>query len=735
MLPKLNDPFSLVELPRIADVPVEKRVVLPHSQKGLTFQETDVIHLGMSKLIISSYVLKPTPKLVWSFPLSSSTIVDCMDVKDDWYVVGLSERRKQYVKIVKRCGTEVSITAEFPLEVAAVGVMFGTDSSIYVLLRDGSVSHLEYTEMKTESGSENITLAVASTLPSLPPLPRSSTHTVVYHTFMSEHTFQHKNPLLFYISRLNELSSYTCRLIGIDGSKTFEIYNVTFKSHSFHNCLFAISAGVLYTFNKSSKEVSSASLMKPQSTLKSISLEPLFANDDAQEYGFFSPAPERLLLSNQSKLYLVNYKFSSLLDLFQHNTNIKLYLNFALPTKGDSEITSSTYALYLGFNEKRKTSKINYIQVELGKNTLRECLGKSLKTQEEKEKPLKAFPSLLTQNLMRDNSIGAKELNVFLNKLKEAKSDTANFNKAIIEFFKGQGHDDTKSYTHAITDRVVDAALIEQILSLIFTVDSKDSTVQILQDDFLPETAVEYLLSHPLFTSKYANGLLLLLSQLNEPNLLKTAIEKCSALSIDDLASELNNLTELADELDKDPESAKLTQLVFMFLRATIDRLVSNFSLQQITKKLLEILTAEYDEYSKKLERMLGVFINLNTKNSWDLVQAVIDAGGLFNWSIPVIEKLSQVIASKVDALGANSYNLTLTNQALQVEGTKKQNKKKTANKAVVVDSIHEIGTQREELDALLTMANGTTNLKLRVNEGIELAKRIPAYSREKLVL
>lgn len=83
MLPKLNDPFSLVELPRIADVPVEKRVVLPHSQKGLTFQETDVIHLGMSKLIISSYVLKPTPKLVWSFPLSSSTIVDCMDVKDD----------------------------------------------------------------------------------------------------------------------------------------------------------------------------------------------------------------------------------------------------------------------------------------------------------------------------------------------------------------------------------------------------------------------------------------------------------------------------------------------------------------------------------------------------------------------------------------------------------------------------------------------------------------------------
>lgn len=366
---------------------------------------------------------------------------------------------------------------------------------------------------------------------------------------------------------------------------------------------------------------------------------------------------------------------------------------------------------------------------------MRECLGKSLKTQEGKRKPLKAFPSLLTQNLMRDNSIGAKELNVFLNKLKDAKSDTANFNRAIIEFFKGQGYDDTKSYTHAITDRVVDAALIEQILSLIFTVDSKDSTVQILQNDFLPETAVEYLLSHPLFTSKYANGLLLLLSQLNEPNLLKTAIEKCSALSIDDLASELNNLTELADELDKDPESANLTQLVFMFLRATIDRLVSNFSLQQITKKLLEILTAEYDEYSKKLERMLGVFINLNTKNSWDLVQAVIDAGGLFNWSIPVIEKLSQVIASKVDALGANSYNLTLTNQALQVEGTKKQNKKKAANKAVVVDSIHEIGTQREELDALLTMANGTTNLKLRVNEGIELAKRIPAYSREKLVL
>lgn len=732
MLPRLSDLFSLLELPRISDVPTHQRVVLPHSQKNLSFQETNFIHLGISKLIISSYVLKPTPKLVWSFPLSSSTVVDSMDVKDDLYVVGLSERKKHSIKVIKKVGSEESSTAEYPIESPAVGIITGSDSSVYVLLKNGSVEHLQYNEAQADAEDPTqISLAKASNLTSLPALPRSYTHNVIYHTFISDHAFQHKSSLLFYITRLNRLNSYTCRLVGLDGVKTFEIYSITFERKDLHKCLFTYSDGVVYTFNKDDRVISSASLMKPQKIIKLVALLLYLGKIQDEDVGFFAPAPERLLISALSKLYLINFKYESLLDKFQHDPHIKLYFNFALPTKGESALSSSTYALYLGYNEKRKASKLNYIQVEVGQNTLRECLGKSL---HQKNLNLKVYPALLAKDLPHAVKKGTFELNEFYDLLK-TKTDPAEFSEAVIRFFKQEDVKDNATYSHTITDKVIDSVYLERILGLIFKVDESNKTVQIQNESFIPEVAVTYLLSHPLYPTKYANGLLLLFSQLNEPELLKTAIEKCPALSIDDLTNELNNLTELADELDKDSENANLAQLILLFLRATIDRLVSNFSLPQITKKLLEILTAEYDGFSKKLERMLGVFININTTSAWDLVQAVIDAGGLFNWSIPVIEKLGLVIDAKVEALSANSYNLTLVNQALQADNNKKQNKKKPANKAPVVDKIHEIGTQKQELDALLTMSNGTTNQKLRVDEGIELAKRIPAYSREKLIL
>lgn len=735
MNPGLSESFSLVELPRIAGVSVDQRVVVPHSQKDLIFEETDFIHLGMSKLLISSYVLKPSPKLVWSFPLSSGTIVDSMDVKGDHYVVGLSERKKHFVKIIKKLGNEDSITADFKVAAAAVGTMISSDSSIFVLLKNGSVSHLEYQE-SDESENHQISLSSASSLNSLPALSLSSKHNVIYHTFITEHAFHHKCSLLFYITRLDDLDLYTCILLGIDGSKTFEIYNITFERPGLHKCLFTYSDGTLYTFDKSAKLVSSSSLMKPQTVLKKIHLKALFKGGDPDKFGFFAPSPDRLLFSSASKLFLVNFKYESLLDQFEHDPNIKLHLNFALPTKGTSSKNSSTYALYLGFNEKRKTSKLNYIQVEVGNNTLRESLGKSLSLLSQKETEWITYPDLASRNLSIESSKLSAGLKASFESLQEKLSDASIFNKAVIEFFKSEEFKDTKAYTHSITDRLVDTAFIKSLLALIFTIDEKESTVQIKNESFVPEAAVGYLLSHPLYPAEYANGLLLLLSQLNEAELLKTAIEKCPALSIDDLTHELNNLTELTDELGKASEDAGLAQLILVFLNSTIERLVSDFSLKQITKKLLEILTVEYEGYSTKLERMLSIFININTASSWDMVQAVIDAGGLFNWSIPVIERLGQVIDSRVDALSANSYNLTLTNQALLVDNSKKQNKKKaTTVKKAVVDNIHEIGTQKEKLDALLTMRNGATNRKLRVDEGIELAKRIPAYSREKLVL
>lgn len=741
--PTLGDTYTLMELPRTPDLELSQRVVVAEAQKEKEYAVTETIDLGISKLIIASYVLKPTPKLVWSYPLSPSTLVDCMDVQalendSQMYVIGVTERKKSRLVLLKRSGNESTVSCELVLPFAAVAVKFSLRNSIYVLLQNGEFVLVEYTpELAAKSGEEwRATLAAApGNVPSL----ALKTTRVVFHTFIPQGLFNHKNDMLFYAVRAGTLRSLVYRLVALNHLQSFEIYQVSLDAApvpSQNTCTY--SQGMIYVYDAKTQQIACSSLMKPHEILKRVLVAALLKSAKTSDLvSLVAVASDRLLLSHKLLVFLINFKYESLLSEHTNNSGNNVYLGFALPVPGTSADSASSFALYLNLEDNTKLCKLKLIQVDVGLNLLSESLGKALTTLGPKK--WSGVPHLSQADLVQANKDNVAELDGVYKKLVNAlgKKNTADFDAALISFLKPLPKKSKASSAtsaprfSASTDRIVDHSFIELVIALIFSI-GEDKSVQVGAEDFLPKTALAYLLTHPLFPTKYTNGLLVLLSALDQPQLLKLAIQNCSALTLDELMTEFTNLTDLSDELD--PQNDAEVAFVSEFLRVTIDRILKDYSLAQITSKLLDVLSNEYETDNKKLERMLNVLINVNTNSSWELVQAVIDVGGLFNWTVPTLLALSDVIDSKVEALALNSYNLTLTNQALIALDHK--NQKKTSKKAEpkVVDNIHEIANQRAQLDALLTISNNTANKRLLVDEGIELAKQIPTYSREKLI-
>lgn len=725
-VPSLGETFTLTELPRIPDLPLSARVVVPESQRNIPFEETETLDLGISKLIFSSYVLKPTPKLVWSYPLSPSTIIDSMDIKDALYLIGTTERKKSKLLLVRRT-IEDSLTSELSIPAPASATKFCAGGA-YILLQTGALKFVSFDSDEGVFGPES---ELVEAIPGHIITRGNKSLQVVFHTFITNHSFSHKNDLLLHVTGSANLNNITYTLIALDGAQSFEIYLIT-KTSSSRNTTFSYSDGILYHFNHGTTELSSHALMKPQDAIKTLNLSALLKDYSEDELiSLTSVAPERLLISYRSLVYLINFKYGSLLSEHTNHSGNQVYLAFGLAVKGTTNNLRNTYSLYLNLEHSLKTCKLKLIQVDVGLNNLSESLGKAINTPVNNR--WSGLPSINAEDLEAANSEQFAMMESVFAKLEKArvaqKSDK--FDDILLKYLKQTDNVRTLPKFSFALDRVVDHRFIELVLSLILTLDGQED-VQFIHENLVPTNTLAYLLTHPLFPVSYTKGLLVLLSSLEETDLLKRAIELCKTITIDELMIELINLTEVSDEITSEGDSTE-AEFVAEFLKVTIDRLIKDHSLARITTKLLEKLNNDFEIDNKKLERMLDVLINLNTNNSWTLTQAVIDVGGLFNWKVPTISALSDVIDLKIEALTQNSYNLTLTNQAiLAVEQLLNKKKKKASQH--VVDNIHEITSQRVQLDAILTMSNNTTNKKLMVDEGIELAKQIPSYSKERLI-
>lgn len=672
MGPALSEHYALITLPRIPDVPLAEKVVTP----VIRTTNASEIDLGVSKSIISSYLLKPTPKLVWSYPLSPSTVVDSMDVKDKetkQYIIGLTERRKHKVLYISR-NEEDAATEEVSLPSKAKGLWFTKSAkSFYVVTQSGDV-HL----FKVENGISPVETKIEPN--------KAAMH--IYHAFVYENNKQ----LLVLVSKVKGGVQY--RLLSLDEERSFEVSNIIVKEDT--NLRFCYSHGTLYKLSIKNKSISSHPLSRLDSETKTVDVGALMQGR-CSEVSMHLPSPERIVLSYNNSISLLNFQFESLLD---HMTGDgELYVNTVVATRGDTATTTDTFALYLDYDKALNNVELKIVNVNVGFNRLSECLGKSIT--KVAAHGFKGLPSLLNDAINDEEKQNAKQFKSVFEKLGKlrARKSSDEFSTMLVKFLKNDTKGETFDEAH---DRIVDVNFVKQVLGLIFT---NEDGLEFQDSAFVPEGALTYLFTHPCFAHEYSHGLLQLLHRHSQQKLLRQAIITCPALSIDELLSQFINIDDHDDTLND-----------------VIHRLVTEYSINDITASFQKYVRLH--EASINLNQVLSKLVSVNTGESLQLLQVVIDVGGLFNWLVNTIKTLETIVEAKVEALIANNFNLTLTNQALAQTPTKTK-KKKVDN--IIASDTH----QQQQLESILTISDP---LAKKFDEPVEVSK-VPKYSVEKLVL
>lgn len=681
--PSLSDAYSVATLPRITDVPLESKVTLP----TITSTDTSIIDVGVSKSIISSYLLKPTPKLIWSYPLSPSTIVDCMDVcvkadgEDKIYAIGLTERKNNKLLVIDKVGNGNKIEQiNSKTEIKVGGKITNLkiiNGYIYVIYEKGSIELYKINQEEVEKIEfEN---------------EFNHFDKVEYSKFINEKE-------LLVITKKN--TTYHYKIFQLEMKQTKEIINQSIKETN-SKLIFGIYSNTLYKL--SNETISSVSTTNFKKVLKSMNISNIITKDC--KISMHTPSLERILLSIDKSIYLVNFKFESLLA--QQTNQGESLINQVIHTKGDSINTRNTFAIFSENNERLNNTDLKILQVNVGVNKLNECLGKKIDKAEEVE--LQGIPNLLSQDLEKEDKEQIKQMNKVYQSLEKLskKADLAKFDNSLLEFFKN-GH--AGNVYDEETDLVIDENFINQVVKLIFKLDNNQLCFQ--NNQFIPEASLRYLLSHPCYPYEYTIGILKLFKDFKQESLLANLIKESTSIKLEELLKQL-----VYESIDEN----------FAVLQIILTRIIEEYSIIEITSILKKIL----GQFNKIEIDLINSLIKLNSFESLQLIQVIIDIGGLFNWNTNIIESLTEFINDKIESLIENSFNLTLTNQAiLQTTSQTKKSKKKNLDN-IISNDLH----QQQQLDSILTITNNSSK-KIHLGEdGIEISKKVPKYSIEKLVL
>ncbi|KAG2736906.1 hypothetical protein G9P44_000996 [Scheffersomyces stipitis] len=737
VVPSLSYNYPLSTLPRTSDLKLHEKVVIP----AISSAEPDSIDVGISKSIISSYIIRPTPKLIWSYALSPVTIVDCMAVcekeNNKLYIVGVTERRKHKLLLLNRSLTgsaedSTTETMELKLEERLKDVKIFNDGALIVAVYEsGSIDMF-----KTEANS------LVSTV--VEPITKKSKNApkLLHSQFIDDLSITDRKN--FVVLAFHDKTHLHFKLVALNiaSSSFFEVNSAKIEVADPASSKIAYAAGFLYHLSPAAKEITSYTIPTFNSQ-RTISVRALFPDTfQAEEVSFFSPSIDRVLLSVANKIHLINFKFSCLLDTFESRSSSssvanpdKVLINQVVKVKGSGRDTKSL-AVYLYLKNKDNNVYLNVINIDVGLNILSECLGKSI-DKNSNEDFFKGLVDLAKQDFETESESLSQELGEVFHHLQEAKR-TRDFNKwerILIPYLKNEDWDVIKKSLKSKkktsekvykfkefeveSDRAVDVNFVTKVLSLIFKINTS-KVVEFADPEFIPEHTLIYLLTNPIFPVEYTRGLLKLFSRSEQVTLLRQAIITCPNLTIHELLLQLF--------------SSHNDEVIFSDL---INRLIGVFATVDINKEFKKLLQNE--ESSVNLNDLLNRLLQVkNNHKSWNLIEITIDAGGLFNWSLDTIEKLNELIETKVHALMENSYNLTLTNQVLLFNepASKKKSKKKSkpTGKSVTDDIVSNNVQQHSQLESIISVKNGAKNKRLD-DPSIEISKKYPNYTVDRLLL
>lgn len=685
--PGLTESYPILTLPRISDLNLGDKVVIP----SITSPDSSIIDLGISKSIIASYIIRPTPKLLWSFAISPTSVVNCMDVFEvlgshKVYIVSITDRKSNKILVINKKDDNSNENYELAVNKKVIDLkVYQNGEKIVVIYENGSIALIDNVDNKLALNDAKLV---------------SNDTKVLFNEFVSFNN----DSLVIQVSINGSKLHY--KLISLTNFKFFEITSkvVNHDKKSIKELIFAYNSQFIYQLNPVGKTVEKINILN-FTIDKSISIESLITE---KLTGLSALSPDRLLLSNGSKIHLINFQFSSLLSTYEskssssYPTPDEVLIKTSVPIKGLSLNTSNTFAIYLNLKPKNNNVHVNIINVNVGVNKLSECLGKAI------NKPATKFQgvvNLIEPDFVKKTKEFGKELKQVFENLQKAviEKDITTWERILVPYMKHESWESIKksinkknkkekTYTfekHDIdNDRVINLEFIKQVIGLTFEI-TPEKQVKFINSEFIPEYTLIYLLTSPIFPIEYSFGLLELFSQENQETLLRQAIITYPFLNVDELLLQLVN-PGLNDEIFED----------------VINRLCVEFSAGVITKQFKQFINSSnlinLDDLLVKLFKLPN-----NNNNAIYLIEILIDVGGLFNLSMNTIDTLSEFIEYKISAIMENSYNLTLANQALS------KKKKKVGN---------------DKLSSILLINDFNSST-------IEISNKIPNYSIEKLII
>ncbi|KAI0465168.1 hypothetical protein LJB42_000390 [Komagataella kurtzmanii] len=705
---KISDPYTISYLPRLG---VEVEGEQNYKVANIESKDNNFIDIAISGSFVGTYILKPTPKLIWSHGLSPSTKVNSINVVQNQdisegsknYLVGLSEKKKHSLSLIKYQESTNEQMLEVATDDAVVeieelyrnsNIVFGLEQSGKVVLYDISVNITPIATLKPTIGSEV---------------------RVVFHKFIPD-----GKGFLLIVERVNQ--SLSVRLVGLDTTSAFNAS--THQLDGLNAEIFEYNDGNLLALDAKSKELSFFSLPELQK-VKTISLSNVLENASSDNllWSLKSVAPNRVLLSFKNDIYLLDTKYQSLLASFSTTSHKYItLLNSPSQVSGDTPTTRETFVVAAVKNSKENLSKLKHYTVDVGTGKLSDSVGKSLNS-----KPSELFTAIPFLSPSFNPSNETRVLNTELKKVYEhlvtasASKDVKAWEKICVPFLRNNPLDkilkgkantkfiktDNEFHVHEPkTDRVVDYTFIGLICSLI----SDDLDL----DAFNPEKSLTYLLTHPLFPKEFTEGLLEKLKP--HPRLFRQAIVTCPNIACIDLIYQLHGVEN--DEIVKD----LLVRLSDEFKSETI---------AQETAKLAN--TKNKDEFD--LNIVISKIMRLNF--GYEVLNAFVDSNGLalsLNLSSTEsnLSKLIDQVNGRIETLIENSEILTLVNQSL-IHYSKIKQSKKEMNGSIVESNgpvSVVIDESRSKIDNMLDISGKST-------KAIKVASPsfIPSYQYEQLKL
>lgn len=623
-MPSLSQPFRLTILPKIASLSNFALQSDYIQVNDSTFSPTtNKITIGISGSSVSQYIVNPTPKLIFNFPIPSTNIVTACNVfeqkgssEETWCFATMANKTSTLNLINKnQCQTneeesgdsapsDSSVTSEFKIKADdhVVDIKILNKKKIIVVLKNGKIQTYDF-ELKL----------------------LNSINMAYNNVRFVEHFHEDGKDFMFVLCDL-ENDKVCLKLFQINenietiNDSAIELTSTILENFPLENAKFCYQFGKFYKLTDDKILVYSL----PQFQFQySITLPMITDLKEGERVVSFKPiSPNRILLTVNNKIYLLDLIHNSILSE-RELTHLKTFQ--LLKTAVVDTNINQNRTLAIGVSTKfgsNPTSSLELLNVDVGTSTIKDSLGKSFQTSST-ENNVQSLKSLFDdENDYSDKEKQVKNFNYekIYKELVDSKNDVTKFDDIFFKSF------DIKKEYYTEKDRFIyNHEFLVQIIDLIF---------ETFKEEY-PKTFT-YLLTDPLFPLERTKGLLARLN--NHPRLFKQAIVTCPNLPLNELLAELFTISNGELSLD-------------ISLRILQD--YTRDSIKKELKKLPKIEVENFIEFI--IDEESDIKDTTNAPHLFQLLSLVVDSIGLFALDNAVLERLSKYIDEQVAIAQSNT--------------------------------------------------------------------------------